>query len=198
MKRLFYLYLSLVIIAGCAVSKYHDVVDDAGARGVVNSKNYEAFANATSSKDGYWPLEIRLVEKSNPDDKKNNYELLIALIALGLSIYSIFRDRKNKQFEMLHQSVSSVKELNRTIAGTISDLAQQKKAFLTELKNEYEFLAFLVNHKQIESKDVFGLEGKFMAKLVKDAKLTRDDYPEIFKLLDKWTKDGKINKEDFE
>ncbi len=127
-----------------------------------------------------------------------NYELIIALTAIVLSIYSIFRDRKNKQFEMLHQSVSSIKELNRTIAETISDIGQQKKAFLTELKNEYEFLAFLVNHKQIESKDVFDLEGEFMMKLVKEVKLSKNDYPEIYKLLDRWVGEKKIKKEDYE
>lgn|GEM_PF-6475400 len=191
MKKLFYLFLTLFIIAGCVASKRGNVTDDVGMQQVANSENYEAFTKTVPSKTDYPPLEIKLVEKSNREEKKGNFELFIALVALVVSIYSIFRDRKNKQFEMLHQSVASIKGLNRTIAGTISDLTQQKKTFLTELKNEYEFLAFLVNHKQIESRDVFGLEGEFLAKLVKDAKLTRDDYPEIFKLLARWKREKK-------
>jgi hypothetical protein len=167
------------------------VVANARIHQEVNSKDYEAFTKAVSSKVDYPPIEIKIVEKSNPPEKKINYDLIIASIAIILSIYSLFRDRKNKQFEMLHQSASSVKELNRTIAGTISDVDQRKKVFLTELKNEFEFLAFFVNRKQIESKDVFSLEGKFIRKLVKDTKLARDDYPEIFTLLDRWRRERK-------
>lgn len=127
-----------------------------------------------------------------------NYDALIAFIALAVSIYAVFRDRKNKQMEMLHQSISSVKDLNRTIAETITEKEQQKTVFLTELKNEYEFLAFLVNHKQIEGKDVFALEGEFLVKLVKKVKMSRKGYPEVYKLLDRWEKEKKIKKEDYE
>lgn len=126
-----------------------------------------------------------------------NWDIVIALAALSLSLYTIYRDRENKQLEILHQSISSIKELNRAVADTISEKDKQKEAFLTELKNEYEFLSFLTNNKKLKNKDVFSLEGEFLTKLVKKTKLKKDDYPEIFKLLHQWEKAGKISKHDY-
>ena len=128
---------------------------------------------------------------------KINWNTVIALTALGLSIYTIHRDHKIKQLEILHQSVSSIKELNRSIADTISEKGKQREVFLTELKNEYEFLCFLANNRKLDDNDIFSLEGDFLTKLVKKTSLKQADFPEIFKLLQKWEKSGKISKKDY-
>lgn len=124
----------------------------------------------------------------------------IALLAFIISICALKRDRRNRQADMLLQIISSIRNLNRIIAETMPEEKKQEQinAFRTELKNEYEFLAFLVNQKQIEGKNVYALEGEFLTKLVKKAGVKRNDCPETYKLLDSWKKEGKIKKEDYE
>ena len=120
--------------------------------------------------------------------------MIIAILAFLISIYTIHRDRINRQFEMLHKIILSISDLNRCIAETITykddeELKKkQKKTFLTELKNQYEFLAFLINRKQIKSKHVFELEKKFIKKFVQNAKIEDENYPELHKLLCTWKK----------
>jgi len=114
---------------------------------------------------------------------------IIATCAFCISIYMMYRDRLNRQFDMLHKIVSNISDLNRRIAETMLQKGKkelkdaQRQVFLTELKNQYEFLAFLINRKQIRSKHILDLEYKFIKKFAKDTGIENDNYPEIHTLL---------------
>jgi len=117
--------------------------------------------------------------------------IVIAILAFSLSIWTVWRDNANRQFDMLHQINLTISDLNRRIAETMviegdKKLKQlQKEAFKEELINQYEFLAFLINRQQIKSDHFFLLDKKHIEKIENDQSIKNGSYPELCELFNR-------------
>jgi hypothetical protein len=114
------------------------------------------------------------------------WAVIISILALSVSIRTLRRDRSNREFDMLTQSLSAIHELNRCILKTM-DKDIQSKAFLREMQNHYELLAFFVNRNQINLEHVASVEKDFIFSFYDKVKSEFDqaEYPEFYQLVDR-------------
>ena len=124
-------------------------------------------------------------------------ETSVSICALIVSFYVLYRDHKNRQFDMLFKVMVSIRTLNRNIIDKIAEienaLPQDQKgykiqalAWTEEIKNEIETLAYLACRKQVNAEDVYNLDGDFIKKTVKEFNMEQAEYPYSSKLLENW------------
>ena len=100
--------------------------------------------------------------------------IIIALFAIIISIVTLRRDRRDRQYENLHNTLNIITSINFKITDlvTTKKLTKTKglqlKILAKELGNTYNYLAFLVNRKQINDKELYDIEHNFIFKFFED------------------------------
>lgn len=71
---------------------------------------------------------------------------------------------------------------------------KQAKAWIEEMKNEIETLAYFTCRRQINGEDVYNLDGDFIRETAEKFEMKEDKYPYTIKLLKKWAEQNKSDK----
>ena len=122
--------------------------------------------------------------------------LIIAGLSFIISIITLHRDKTNRGYDMLHNAIILINNLNLKITDYMKDKKLTKNeqmqinSLTTEYINQYCYLAFLINNKQINDSIAYRMSHKFMFKMFKELKsrLDKDKHEEIFILIKRWKK----------
>ena len=139
-------------------------------------------------------------------DKPEIGTLLIGVAALFISVYTVFRDKKSRQIDILDRMIKSITDLSVKISDVAAQIKSirsiksknykafelQLKMLTTEYKNKYEYLAFLINNGDIKDFHAYTLGSKELFMFFDGLSLRKQinpiDYKEIYKLVEAWRK----------
>lgn len=122
--------------------------------------------------------------------------LTIAFFSLVISIITLRRDKTDRGYERLHEALVLINKLNLKItehmdSGKISKRDRmQIESLTTEYINQYCYLAFLVNNRQIDDFVAYRMGGRFILRIFNLLKkrLNKKEHEEIFILVRRWKK----------
>lgn len=122
------------------------------------------------------------------------WEAIIAASALFISALSLFRDKRSRQMDMLHDIFRNIGEINSQIANynpknRDDDQVKQDLTILKQEKfKEYDYLCFLINRKKAVERDVYELGGEDMMEFFEkyNDEMNANQYSDIGKVVDRW------------
>jgi hypothetical protein len=122
--------------------------------------------------------------------------LIIAILSFIISIITLKRDKINRGYDMLHNALILINTLNLKITdymkikNTTKNQQKQISSITTEYINQYCYLAFLINNKQINDLVAYRMGNKFIFNMFNSLKsrLNSDEHKEIFVLVKRWKK----------
>ena len=117
-------------------------------------------------------------------------------MSLLISIITLERDKNNRGYDMLHNALILINNLNLKLTDYMKlkkpnkEEQKQINTLRTEYINQYCYLAFLVNNKQIRDSVAYRIGHKFILKMFAKFKpiLNKDNHEEIFILVRRWEK----------
>ena len=127
--------------------------------------------------------------------------LIIAILSFIISIITLKRDKINRGYDMLHNALILINTLNLKITdymkikNTTKNQQKQISSITTEYINQYCYLAFLINNKQINDLVAYRMGNKFIFNMFNSLKsrLNSDEHKEIFVLVKRWKKYSPTN-----
>jgi hypothetical protein len=124
-----------------------------------------------------------------------NWEAIVATAALVVSLTSLWKDKRSRQLDMLHDIFRKIGEKNAQITDYNPDdrsdkqVAEDTEIMIEEKLKEYEYLCFLINRKETYERYVYQLGHEDMEKVYYEdfeGDINENDYPEFIKVMERW------------
>ncbi|MFA5302928.1 MAG: hypothetical protein WC393_00125 [Candidatus Nanoarchaeia archaeon] len=117
----------------------------------------------------------------------------VAFLGILISVITLNRDKTKRQYDMLYNNLILVTNINLKINEFIKPKLTKKEQMqldnlTVEYINTYDYISFLINHKQIDYKLAYDYMGDFFIKFFEgfEKKLDKENNKELFKLYAKW------------
>lgn len=124
--------------------------------------------------------------------------VFIAALALAISLITLHRDTRSREFERMNQLHQRLGHINSEIMKLPEEAkGKQKKKlahdleFLIEEKlNVYDYMCFLLNYRQLNESIMYDHAHKDFFRFFNDNKrqLRKSDYPDIYEVEFRWRK----------
>ncbi len=122
--------------------------------------------------------------------------IAIAVFSLIISIIAIKRDKVDRGYERLHEALVLINKINLKITEYMGIKKISKKdqmqieSLTTEYINQYCYLAFLINNRQIDDFVAYRMGRRFILKVFRQLRkrLNKREHKEIFLLVKRWEK----------
>ena len=126
--------------------------------------------------------------------------LAIATLSFIISFVTLNRDKEKRQYEMLHNTFVLIGNINQKVIDCMALKIQNSKqitALNSEYLNQYSYLAFLINKKQIKDRLAYNMGHKFILQMIEDYKkmgiINWEDHKELLILEKRWKEYPPIN-----
>ena len=124
-----------------------------------------------------------------------NWQAIVATAALFVSLTSLWKDKRSRQLDMLHDIFRKIGEKNAQITDynpeerSDEQVAEDTEIMIEEKLKEYEYLCFLINRKETYEKYVYQLGHEDMEKVYYndfEGDINKEDYPEFVRVMERW------------